>query len=162
MLHTGAGNTYAVDLLKRIIADQRRRHLTREDDKRNGIHVCGGDTSDRVGGTGPGRDQHNTRFSRGARISVRRVRGRLFMPHQNMFDLVLLIQRIVDVQYRTAGITEHVLDPLVGETAYKDISASQLHLFVSRVLPKTVKPEKKPVYRADAQSAGFRTGRYCH
>jgi hypothetical protein len=90
------------------------------------------------------------------------MRGRLFMAHQHMLDLVLLIQRIINVQYRAARIAEHVFDSLIRKTAYENISASQLHLFNLLGAAKIKKPEKKPVYRADAQSAGSRTGEYCH
>ncbi len=43
------------------------------------------------------------------------MHGALFVAHQNVLHLVLLKQRVVDRQHRAAGITENVLDALIGK-----------------------------------------------
>jgi hypothetical protein len=48
------------------------------------------------------------------------------------------------VQYRAARIAEHMLDSLIRKTAYKNISASQLHLFYLPGAAKTKNQKKSP------------------
>ena len=60
MLCTGTGDASRVSLLKSIIANQMRRHLTGETDNGNGIHQSVSKTSHRIGCARTGRDQHDT------------------------------------------------------------------------------------------------------
>jgi len=48
------------------------------------------------------------------------------------------------VQYRAARIAEQIFDSLIGKTAYKYISASQLHLFYLPSAAKTKNQKKSP------------------
>ncbi len=43
------------------------------------------------------------------------MHGALLMAHQNVAHLVLVEQRVVDRQHRSAWIAEHVFDALVGQ-----------------------------------------------
>ncbi len=50
------------------------------------------------------------------------MHGGLFVPHQHVLDAVLLVQRVVDVQHRAAGVAPDVLDAF-GLQARTRISA---------------------------------------
>jgi hypothetical protein len=45
------------------------------------------------------------------------------MANENMLELVLLENLVVNVEYRAAGIAEHMFDALFGETAHDDLGA---------------------------------------
>ncbi|MNC89908.1 hypothetical protein D3C83_59220 [compost metagenome] len=49
------------------------------------------------------------------------------MADQDVLDLVLLEQLVVNVQHGSAGVAEHVFDPLLLQAAHDDFSASQFH-----------------------------------
>ena len=53
-----------IGFLKRIAADQARRHLSGDDDHWDRIHQGVSDAGDRVGRTGSASDQHNAGFAR--------------------------------------------------------------------------------------------------
>jgi hypothetical protein len=50
-----------------------------------------------------------------------------------VFDLVLPVERVVNMQGRAAGVAKDVLDPLVFEAADKDIGASQFHMQIPKI-----------------------------
>jgi hypothetical protein len=52
------------------------------------------------------------------------MNGRLFVAHQNVLDLILRIERVVNVEDRTAGIPKDVLDPFFLEAADDNFRAS--------------------------------------
>ena len=52
----------------------------------------------------------------------------LLMPRQNMLHTILLVQRIVDMQCRPAGIAKHMPYPLVRKTPDNDFGASKFHV----------------------------------
>jgi hypothetical protein len=56
------------------------------------------------------------------------MRGCLFMPNQKMLDLVLLVERIIDMQYCATRITKQAINTLVFEAADKYLSAGYFHL----------------------------------
>jgi hypothetical protein len=41
------------------------------------------------------------------------MRCTLFVTHQDMFNIILFLQRIVNMQYGTARVTEEVFDTFV-------------------------------------------------
>jgi hypothetical protein len=45
------------------------------------------------------------------------MNGRLFVAHQNVLDLILRVERVVNVKDRTAGIPEDVLNPFFLKAA---------------------------------------------
>jgi hypothetical protein len=99
--------------LKRILTDYVARHLAGQHHQRNRIHVSGGDTGNSIGRTRAGSHQANARLASGARIAVRRVRGTLFVAHQDMLHVGLFLQRVVNVQDCPARIAEDMLDTFV-------------------------------------------------
>ncbi len=52
---------------------------------------------------------------------------RLLVPHEDVLHLLLLEDRVVDVENRTAGVAEDVLDALFLQTAYGDFRACDFH-----------------------------------
>ncbi len=98
MLGRRAGDAGGVGLLKRVIADQMGGHLAGQADHRNAVHQRIREAGDRIGGAGAGGDQHHADLAGGPRIAFGRMHGRLFMPDQDMANMVLLEQRIVKRQ----------------------------------------------------------------
>jgi hypothetical protein len=45
------------------------------------------------------------------------MNGRLFVAHQNVLDLILRVQRVVNVKDRTAWIPKDVLNPFFLKAA---------------------------------------------
>ncbi len=117
MLDTGPGNADRVHFLKGVITDQRGGHLAGEHHQRNRIHIGIGDAGNCIGEAGAGGHQRDARFAAGARITIGGVKGGLFMPNQHMFDVVLGVQGVVNVQHGAAWITEHALDAFFLEAA---------------------------------------------
>ena len=132
MFHAGTRDADVVGFLEGIIADQVGRHLPGEHNQWNRIHVCRCNTGNGIGCTRPGCDDDDTRLAVGTRITIRRMRGRLFMPDQDMLHLVLRIEGIIDVQYRTTRVAEQVFDAFVLQCTHKYFCASQFHLRISR------------------------------
>ena len=57
---------------------------------------------------GPGGDQRDADLAGGARIAVGGVHRRLLVAHQHVLDRVLLVERVVDVEDRAAGVAPEV------------------------------------------------------
>ena len=132
VLHARTRDADRVDFLEGVVTDQMGRHLAADDDHRNGIHVGGGDAGDGVGDAGAGGHQHHAGLAGGARVAVGRVGRALLVAHEDVFDVLLPVESVVDVQGRPARVAEDVLDPLVFEATDKDIGASQFHTQVPK------------------------------
>jgi hypothetical protein len=113
MLDAGAGDADRIDFLERILANHVARHLAGQHHQRNRIHVSGGDTGNRIGRTRAGSHQANAGLASGARIAVRRVRGTLFVAHQDMLHVRLFLQRVVNMQDCPARIAKDMFDAFV-------------------------------------------------
>jgi hypothetical protein len=50
------------------------------------------------------------------------------MPDQDMFEILLLIDFIVDVEHRTTRVPKDVLDAFVPQAADDDLSTGQFHV----------------------------------
>ena len=123
VLHARPRDADGIALLERVLADRVRGHLPGEDHHRHRVHVRGGDPGHGVGYTGTGGDQAYPDLLARPRVAVGRVRCSLLVPHQDVLDLVLLEQRVVDVEHRAARVAEDVLDPLLLEAADDDFCA---------------------------------------
>ena len=51
------------------------------------------------------------------------MHGRLLVAHQHVLDALLLVQRVVDVEHRAAGVAPEVLDPFGLQAANDDFGA---------------------------------------
>ena len=127
VLHTRTRDPNRINFLKRVVADEMRRHLAGKHHHRNGIHIRRRDASHRIGRARAGGHKHHTRTAGRARIAVRRVRRTLLVAHQNMLHFVLFIKRVVNVEHRPAGIPEHILDTFVGQASHNDFGTGQFH-----------------------------------
>ncbi len=126
VLGAGAGDADGVAFLKAIRADQRGRHLGGDADQRDRVHQRVGEAGHRIGGARAGGHQHHAGLAGRAGIALRHVGGALLVPHQDVLDEVLLEHRIVDGQCRTAGISEDMLHPLIGECLDHHLGAGHL------------------------------------
>jgi len=74
--------------------------------------------------------------------------SRLLMAHQDMFQSVLPVQGVINVQHRATGIAEDVFNALVREETGQNFRTSQFHvktLFLFRpVIPGKT---RKAIYR---------------
>ena len=128
VLDAGPRDADGVALLKGIAADDRRGHLSGQDDHGNGVHERGGDTSYRIGRARTRGHQHHARLAGGPGIAVGRMGRALLVPDQNMSHVILLEQRIVDVKDRAARVTEDVLDAFILKTTDYNFSTAELHV----------------------------------
>ena len=126
MLDDRARDTDGVAFLEGVEPDCRCRHLTRDDDHRNRVHVGSRDACHSIRGTRTRCYQGNTNIAGGPRIAIRRVHGSLLMAHQHMPDGVLFEQRVVDIQHCAARIAPKVLDTFGLHTANENFRAIQL------------------------------------
>ena len=72
---------------------------------------------------GPRGDQRHADLAGGARVAVGGVHGGLLVAHQHVLDRVLLVQRVVDVEHRAAGVAPEVLDAFGLQAADEDFRA---------------------------------------
>ncbi len=115
MFDAGSGNADRIHFLKGVVTDQRRGHLAGEDDQRNGIHVGSGDARHRIGDARAGGHQHHARLAAGAGIAIGGVDRALLMAHQDMLDVLLLVEFVINMQDGTARITKEIFDALILE-----------------------------------------------
>lgn len=71
---------------------------------------------------------NHTCFSCGAGVAVGRVCGPLFVSrHYVAYLAAVLVERIIQIQYRTAGIAKQRLDALFHQNFCKNVRACQYH-----------------------------------
>jgi hypothetical protein len=123
VLHDRAGDTDHVGFLEGIGPHHAARHLSRQDDHRDRVHVGRGDTGNGVGRTRTGGHQHHTGFSGGAGIAVGHMGCGLLMADEDVRDFLFLEQGIVDMQEGTTRIPIDVLNAFVTQEADDHFSA---------------------------------------
>ena len=89
------------------------RNLPGDADQRDGIHQRVGEAGDRVGRTGAGGDEDRADLAGRTRVALGGMDRALLVANQNVADLLLLEDRVVDRQHRSAGIAEQHLDTLI-------------------------------------------------
>ena len=126
VLDDRARDADGVALLEGVEADRRRRHLPGDDHHRDRVHVGRGDAGHGIGDARARGDQRDADVAGGARIAVGGVHGGLLVAHQHVLDGVLLVQRVVDVEHRAAGVAPEVLDAFGLQAADEDFRAVRL------------------------------------
>ena len=114
-----------VAFLERILTDGRGGHLASDDHHRNAVHVRGGNACYRIGSTRARRDKGYAHITCGTCITIGGVHCSLLMAHQNVLNRVLLVERVVNVQYRTAGIAPDEFDVLGLQGLHEDFGPAQ-------------------------------------
>lgn len=131
MLGTMTGDTNRVRFLKSVGTDQRRRDLTGQDDHWYGIEKSIGNARNGICCAGTGGHKDDAWFSGRPRIALRRMGGASFVTDEHMFDFLLLEQRVINRQNRTAGITEYGIDALFDKAVYQYLCTGFFgHFFV--------------------------------
>ena len=126
VLGAGARDADDVDFLERVVADQRRRHLSGDDDHRYGIHVGGGNAGHGIGGAGARSHQTYAYPARSAGIAVGGVDGSLFMARQHVPEGVVR-QLVVNVDDRSSGKAENDVHVLAAQGLEEDLGPGQFH-----------------------------------
>ena len=103
-----------------------RRHLAGDAHQRDRIHQSVGQAGDRIGGTRTRGHQHAAHLAGGTRIAFGRMHGSLLVADENVAKLVLLEDRIIDRQNRTAGIAEQGICPLIDHGLHHHFRAGHL------------------------------------
>ncbi|MNN33776.1 hypothetical protein D3C81_1475460 [compost metagenome] len=116
--HRDAGN---ICLLERIGSDQAGNDVPRYDNERNGIHKRRGDPRHRIGRSRSGGGDTYADFASGSGVPVRRVDGALLMSGQQVVEIGKSVQRVINVQHRSARITKDALDTFQKQAAKQDI-----------------------------------------
>jgi hypothetical protein len=125
MLGAMARDADSIGFLKRITADQARRHLSGDDDHRDRIHQCIGDACNDIGRAGAAGDEDNAGLSRRACIAFGSMRRTRFGTNEDMFDALLLEQRVIDGEHCTAGIAEHDFHAEIDKRLDEDFGSGQ-------------------------------------
>ena len=118
---TRASDTNGIHFLKSIIPYQMCCHLGGEHHHGYRIHIGRRNTCHCVGHTWTGSDKHHSRLAGGAGKTVSRVSGTLLVPNEDMPYLVLLINRIIDMERRSAGVAKKKLDTLIFQTGQHNL-----------------------------------------
>ena len=56
------------------------------------------------------------------------MHGGLLVAHQDVFEIVLFVDCVVDVQYRAARVAKHVVYTFFGKATHDDIGAREFHV----------------------------------
>ncbi len=110
VLDAGPRDADGIALLEGVLADVVVRHLSRDDDDRDRIHVGGSDPGHGIGRARARRDERDADPVRRACQAVGGVNGCLLVADENVLHLILLEERIINVQHGATGIAENVLD----------------------------------------------------
>ncbi len=108
VLRYGQRDARDVRLLERVPADERPGHVARDGYQGNRVHKRRGQAGHQIGGAGARRGQADARAAGGARIAVGHVGRALLVPAQHRVQ-TRIVQRIVQVEHRPAGVPEDVL-----------------------------------------------------
>ena len=102
--HCHTGN---VNLLKGVLSEHRKRYVRRNCHDRHGVHVGCRNSRHQICRAGAAGRHADTDLSRRPRIAVSRMCSSLLVGSQYMPDLTaVLVERVIDIQYRAAGIAE--------------------------------------------------------
>ena len=125
VLGDGQGDSHHVGFLEGIAAQHGARHLSRDGDHRGRVHLRGGEAGDQVGGAGTRRGDADADAPAGARVTVRRVRRRLLVPHQDMTDLGGVAERVVERHDGASGVAPDGVHAFLHQDAAEDLRAGQ-------------------------------------
>ena len=115
-----------IHFLESILAQPGKGYICRDRYQRNTVHIRCSDTGYQVGRSRSGSCHTYTHFAGRSRITVCRVCRALLMTGQHMVDLIgMLIQLIINIQDRTARITEYSIHALLFQAFDHDLGSGQ-------------------------------------
>src|SRR5262249_25971303 len=114
-----------VRLLEGVVADELGRDLTGDRDDGRRVHHRVGEAGDEVRRAGAARGHANADFARGAGVAFRGVRRALLVAHEDVVDaLPLLVELVVHVEDRAAGVAEDDVYTFANEALHHDARAA--------------------------------------
>ena len=126
-LGDGHGDAGGVNLLEGVLTQQVFTHVAGDEHHGRGIQISGGNTGGQVGGTGSGGGETNAYLAGRTGITVGCMGSALLVGGQDMTDLALIaVELIIQVQDRTAGITENGIDVLLQQTLHDGLCCADL------------------------------------
>ncbi len=135
MFGNGHGDSCDIHFLKRILSQKGKGYIAGNGHHGHRIHISCCDSRHQIGRTRSAGCQTDANPAGGSGIPVCRMCRPLLMRRQNMFDfLTVLIQRIVHIQNRAAGIAEHCIHSLLFQTFHYNLRTCQYHVFSSCLL----------------------------
>ena len=122
MLGNGHRNALNVSFLEAVLAQTAGDNVARKGHHGDRIHVGRGNAGDQVGSTRAAGGQHHTGAARCAGVAIRCMGRALLVGRQHMGDAIsVLIQLIVKVEHRTAGIAKDGIHALLTKDLYKNL-----------------------------------------
>src|SRR5690606_26818953 len=61
-------------------------------------------------------------------VGIGGMDGRLFVPHEDVLEFVLLVDCVVDVEDRAAGVAKHMVYAFLDQTTHDDVGAIEFHV----------------------------------
>jgi len=103
--HGDAGD---VHFLEAVQSEQTGAHVAGDGHHRDRIHVSGGNTGNQIGRAGAGGCDDYADLAGGTGVTICGMGSALFMGGQDVADFsAVFVQRVVQIEHRTARITEH-------------------------------------------------------
>ena len=112
-----------VDLLERVLADERPGHVAGDRDHRHGVQLRGGDAGDEVGGAGAAGAHAHADLAAGPGVAVGRVGAALLVPDEDVPDLGVVAEDVVDREDDAAGVAEQRVRALADERLHEGVRA---------------------------------------
>ena len=130
IIHLGDRNCNSRDInfLKSVTADQTVVHVRRDRHHRNAVHIRGGNSCHQIrrAWTAGGKDHSGS--ARRSGVSVRRMGSALLVRGHDVPDAIaVFIQFIIDVQSRSARVSENGIDPVIQKNLCYYLSPCQFH-----------------------------------
>ncbi len=129
MLSAGPRNTHRVHFLKSVITDERNGHLPSDHNYGHRVHIRRGNAGHRIGGTRATGDQRHTNLASDPGISICCMHCRLLMAHENMPDGILLCELVINIQHRTARITENMFHTFITQRTDHNLRTRQVFFY---------------------------------
>src|SRR5690606_25987469 len=102
--------------------------LAADDDHGDRVHVGRGDAGDGIGHARPAGHQADAGLVGGSGVGIGGMDGRLFVPHEDVLEFVLLVDCVVDVEDRAAGVAKHMVYAFLDQTTHDDVGAIEFHV----------------------------------
>ncbi len=129
------GDAGDVDLLERVLADERARDVAGDRDHRHGVELGGRDRGDEVRRAGSARAHAHADAAARPRVAVRGVPAALLVADQDVPDLGVVAEDVVDRQDDAARVAEQDVRPLADERLHERVGPD------ARPLPRPDVPE---------------------